>query len=179
MQIIQTFIDNLFLIEVDIFNDSRGKFIKTIHSEIFSVNGLDSNFKESFFSISGKNVIRGMHFQTPPQEHNKLVSLIKGRIIDVVLDIRRESTTYGKYFSIELNSLNRKSLYIGSGLAHGFVSLEDDTIVEYHTTTVHSAKSESGILYNSFGFDWNIDNPIISERDLGFLEMKHFDTPFI
>jgi dTDP-4-dehydrorhamnose 3,5-epimerase len=178
MKITETFIKGLYLLDYFSFTDSRGEFIKTIHANIFEENGLDYKFDESFYSISNKNVIRGMHFQIPPDEHSKLVYLISGRIIDVILDIRKESDTYGKYFHIELSSNNRKGLYIGKGLAHGFIALEDNSIVEYHTTRVHSATNETGILFNSFGFNWNLSDPILSERDMNFTSFHNFKSPF-
>jgi dTDP-4-dehydrorhamnose 3,5-epimerase/CDP-3, 6-dideoxy-D-glycero-D-glycero-4-hexulose-5-epimerase len=178
MKISETLIKGLYLLDYLSFTDTRGEFIKTIHASIFEEHGLDYKFDESFYSISNKNVIRGMHFQIPPDEHSKLVYLISGRIIDVVLDIRKESETYGKFFHTELSSDKRKGLYIGKGLAHGFIALEDNSIVEYHTTTVHSAINETGILFNSFGFNWNLSNPILSERDMNFTPFKNFKSPF-
>ena len=119
-----------------------------------------------------------MHFQIPPDEHAKLVYLISGRIIDVVLDIRKESETFGQFFYIELTPDKRQGLYIGKGLAHGFIALEDNSIVEYHTTSTYSATNETGILFNSFGFNWNLSDPVLSERDMNFTSFKNFNSPF-
>jgi dTDP-4-dehydrorhamnose 3,5-epimerase len=178
MKITETFIQGLYLIDYFSFKDKRGEFIKTIHSNIFKEHDLEYRFEESFYSISNKNVIRGMHFQIPPDDHAKLVYLISGRIIDVVLDIRKESETYGQFFKTELSSDNRQGLYIEKGLAHGFIAMEDNTIVEYHTTTTHSATNETGILFNSFGYNWNSNDPILSERDMNFTSFKFFNSPF-
>jgi dTDP-4-dehydrorhamnose 3,5-epimerase len=178
MQINETFIDDLFVIDYNSFKDKRGDFVKTIHSETFLNFGLDYKFEECFYSISNKNVIRGMHFQIPPDDHSKLVYLVSGRIIDVVLDIRKNSNTFGEYLTIELNSDQRQGLYIGKGLAHGFLSLEDNSIVEYHTTSSYSATNESGINFKSFGYDWGVTMPIVSERDLNFLSFADFTSPF-
>lgn len=178
MEINETFIQNLYLINYKSFNDNRGEFVKTIHSNYFQERGLEYTFNESFFSVSNKNVIRGMHFQVPPDEHSKLIYLISGRIIDVVLDIRKQSPTYGKYFCIELSTQLRQGLYIGKGLAHGFLSLTDNSVVEYHTTSVQSTQNESGIHFDSFGFDWNSKDPIISDRDLNFKSFHIFNSPF-
>lgn len=178
MEINETFIQNLYLINYKSFNDNRGEFVKTIHRNYFQERGLEYTFNESFFSVSNKNVIRGMHFQVPPDEHSKLIYLISGRIIDVVLDIRKQSPTYGKYFCIELSTQLRQGLYIGKGLAHGFLSLTDNSVVEYHTTSVHSTQNESGIHFDSFGFDWNSKDPIISDRDLNFKSFHIFNSPF-
>lgn len=168
MNIEITEFNDLYILEYNSFYDNRGEFVKTIYKDIFEDNKLEWNFAESFYSVSHKNVFRGMHFQYSPNDHEKLVYVVKGTILDVVLDLRFHSETYGKYFTIELSDKNRKGLYIGKGLAHGFLSLENDTIVEYHTTTVQSKESEGGIKWNSFGFDLNIQNPIISTRDISF-----------
>lgn len=178
MTIENTFIDNLFLIDFGMFKDKRGEFVKTINSESFNMFGLEYKFEESFFSVSGKNVIRGMHFQIPPDDHCKLVYCVKGRIIDVVLDIRKDSKTFGKYLTLELSDEKRMGLYIGKGLAHGFLSLTDDSIVEYHTTTPYSAVNEAGIKFDSFGCYWNVDSPILSDRDLNFPTFEDYKSPF-
>ncbi len=169
MKINATEFNDLFVLEYNSFKDNRGEFIKTIHKDIFNENKLEFQFHESFFSISKKEVFRGMHFQLPPNDHVKLVYVVKGAIIDVVLDLRNQSTTFGQYYSIELSEVNRKGLYIGKGFAHGFLSLENDTIVEYHTTTVQNKVSEGGIKWDSFGYKLPINNPIVSERDVSFL----------
>nr|WP_289663046.1 dTDP-4-dehydrorhamnose 3,5-epimerase family protein [Flavobacterium panacagri] len=160
------------------FKDERGEFVKTIHKDTFIKNNLEWNFAESFYSISHKNVFRGMHFQFSPNDHEKLVYVAKGAILDVVLDIRSTSNTYGKYFTVELSDTNRKGLYIGKGFAHGFLSLENDTIVEYHTTTVQNKDSEGGIKWNSFEFNLPISDPVVSLRDKSFedfnLNKKYF-----
>jgi dTDP-4-dehydrorhamnose 3,5-epimerase len=160
--------NDLFVLEYSSFKDNRGEFVKTIHKDFFLENKLEWNFTESFYSVSYKNVFRGMHFQYYPNDHEKLVYVVKGKILDVVLDLRFESETYGKYFATELSDKNRKGIYIGKGFAHGFLSLEDNTIVEYHTTTVQSKECEGGVKWDSFGFEIPIENPIISQRDGAF-----------
>lgn len=167
MNILNTGFNDLFVLELLSFNDNRGKFVKTIHKETFENHNLAYNFTESFYSVSKKNVIRGMHFQLPPADHAKLVYVITGKILDVVLDLRNGSS-FGKYYSIELSDENRKAIYIGKGFAHGFLALEENSIVEYHTTTSQSKEHEAGILWSSFGFDWGINNPVISLRDQSF-----------
>ena len=179
MTIEPTFISDLYTIKLNQTIDLRGFFVKTIHKETFeNTPFLDSNFTESFYSKSHKNVIRGMHFQIPPDDHCKLVYLISGSILDVILDIRKDSKTYGKYFTIIITDENPMAIYIGKGLAHGFRSLEDNSIVEYHTTTSHSKVNETGLRYNSFGFDWEVENPIISERDLSFIKFSDYTSQF-
>jgi len=177
MNIIKTSIEDIFILELFSFKDDRGEFVKTIHKETFEKYNLEYIFTESFYSVSKKNVIRGMHFQTPPMDHAKLVYVVSGKILDVVVDLRKGST-FGKHYSVELSDENRKGVYIGKGFAHGFLALEDNTVVEYHTTSSQSKQHEAGILWDSFGFDWGVSNPVLSLRDQNFnsfdLETKYF-----
>lgn len=179
MKIIETSISGLQILEPRLFEDSRGKFVKTFTNDFFIEHGLDIHIKETYYSISHKDVIRGMHFQTPPYDHVKLVYVPHGKIIDVVLDIRKNSHTFGKYFSCELSNNNGKVLIIPKGLAHGFKSLVDNTNVTYMQTTCYAPHNDGGIHYNSFGFDWDCDNPKLSDRDNSFPTLSEFDTPFI
>ena len=121
-----------------------------------------------------------MHFQLPPHDHEKLVYVPQGAILDVVIDLRKKSHTYGNYISVELSDQNKKSIFIPRGFAHGFKSLLDDTITVYNVTTEYNSTADSGIHYNSFGFDWEVDNPIISRRDSTFVGIKNFldNNPF-
>jgi dTDP-4-dehydrorhamnose 3,5-epimerase/CDP-3, 6-dideoxy-D-glycero-D-glycero-4-hexulose-5-epimerase len=144
----------------------------------FEKLSLESDFAELCYSISKKDVIRGMHFQAPPMEHIKMVYIINGKILDVCLDLRRASETYGKYFSCVLSGEDDKYLYIPKGIAHGFASLEDNSIVHYAQTTCYSRKHDSGVRYDSFGFNWNIENPIVSDRDRSFQRLADFVTVF-
>jgi len=179
MKIVNTPIDDLKILEPKIFEDTRGKFIKTFTDSFFKEKGLDISIKETYYSISHKNVIRGMHFQTPPHDHIKLVYVPHGSILDVVLDIRKESPSYGKYFSTELSSENGKVLIIPKGFAHGFKSLEDNTNVTYMQTTCYAPNNDDGIKYNSFGFEWDSSNPQISDRDVSFKLFNEFETAFV
>lgn len=178
MNIIPTDFEGLFIIETINFQDNRGSFQKLFNYDLFVENGLRTDFKEFYYSISKKNVIRGMHFQLPPFEHTKLVYVSRGKIRDVVIDIRKQSDTYGKCFSIELDDQKAYCLYIPAGFAHGFLSLEDDNIVNYSQTSCYSKGHDCGIAHDSIGFDWGIENPIISSRDLTFGTLKQLKTPF-
>ncbi|HOS15447.1 MAG TPA: dTDP-4-dehydrorhamnose 3,5-epimerase [Bacteroidales bacterium] len=178
MEIEVTSLPKLLLLKNNILQDNRGCFYKSFNREFFVKNGLDSDFKESYYSVSHKNVIRGMHFQTPPFEHTKLVYVSQGAILDVVLDLRESSPTYGKFASFELNANKGTSLYIPKGMAHGFCAKENNTIVNYLQTSVYSKDNDCGILFNSFNFDWPIIQPIVSERDLSFPSFQQFKTPF-
>ncbi|QOG11503.1 dTDP-4-dehydrorhamnose 3,5-epimerase [Arcobacter sp. FWKO B] len=178
MKIVDTNILGLKILEPRIFEDIRGKFTKTFTNDFFIEHGLDIHIKETYYSISHKDVIRGMHFQTPPYDHIKLVYVPAGTIIDVVVDIRKNSPTYGKYFSTKLSSDNGKVLIIPKGLAHGFKSLEDNTNVTYMQTTCYAPHNDSGVRYDSFGFDWDCTNPKLSDRDQSFSTLSEFKTPF-
>ena len=169
MNIKTTDFRDLFVLEYNSFKDNRGEFIKTIHKETFIESNLEWNFAESFYSISHKNVFRGMHFQYPPNDHEKLVYVVKGSVTDVILDLRFDSSTFGQYFTVELSDKNKKGIYIGKGFAHGFLSLEDNTIVEYHTTTIQNKECEGGVKWDSIVFDFPEKEIIISERDSSFL----------
>jgi len=169
MKIIETNIKGVFEIENSIFKDQRGLLVKTFHKDNFKQKGLVSNFEESFYSVSKKNVIRGMHYQKPPHDHAKLVYVIDGEIIDVALDIRKFSPTKGKYYHTKLSSINNKSIYMDKGIAHGFMSISQSATVVYLTSTVHSKDFEDGYKWDSFGYDWDeIKDPILSERDKSF-----------
>lgn len=178
MRIEQTFISGLKLIHLKEFKDQRGSFIKVFNEEFFKENGLETNFEESYYSISAKNVIRGMHFQVPPAEHTKLVYLNSGSILDVVLDLRKSSQTFGQYFSAELTVSDPVLIYIPIGCAHGFLSLEANSMVTYLQTTCYHPISDSGIRYDSFGYHWPSDNPIVSQRDAIFKSLDNYLSPF-
>lgn len=174
----ETPLKGLKIIETHNFKDERGVFHKFFSSDEFKILGLNYNFKEDYYSINKKNVIRGMHFQIPPEDHDKLVYVATGKITDVCLDLRLNSSTYGQYFSIELSADLPKCIYIPSGFAHGFISLEDNTCVHYLQTSCYSSQCDCGISYNSFGYDWKITDPIVSKRDLCHQNFKEFCSPF-
>lgn len=178
MKILNTDMQGLYIVQSDFFVDNRGEFIKNFQSDFLMQSGLDMEIKESYYTVSNKDVIRGMHFQVPPYEHTKVVYVSYGEILDVVLDIRKNSSTYGKYFSINLSHKNPKALFISSGFAHGFKSLCKGSIVNYMQSTCYNQKCDKGVYYNSFGFDWQCKTPIISERDMGFKNFDEFVTPF-
>lgn len=179
MELIKTNFEGLFIIQHKVFTDNRGLFVKTYNQQIFDELGIDLNIKERYYSISQKDVIRGMHFQSPPEDHVKLVTVISGKILDVVLDLRKKSKTFGKFFSIEIGQDEGKTIYIPKGFAHGFAALEDQTIVEYNQTTGYAPNNDAGIKYDSFGFDWRIAEPIVSYRDFSFETFKNLRTPFL
>lgn len=178
MELINTAFEGLYIIHHKVFKDERGLFVKTYNQGIFRQLNIDLEIKERYYSVSNKNIIRGMHFQTPPEDHIKLVTVINGRILDVVLDIRKKSASFGKCYSIEIDASEGKTIYIPRGFAHGFKSLTDNTIVEYNQTTEYSPANDTGIHYNSFGFDWQTDNVVISQRDQSFSSFNDFLSTF-
>ena len=178
MEIIKTRFEGLFVLQTVNFQDNRGRFQKLFNFDFFKENGLDYDFKEFYYSVNKKNVVRGMHFQTPPFEHTKVVYVSKGRIKDVVVDIRKDSATYGQFFDIELDDQKGQYLYIPKGFAHGFLSLEDGSVVNYAQTSCYSKDNDSGIDSLSVGYDWGVKNVIRSGRDLTFEQLSGFNSPF-
>jgi dTDP-4-dehydrorhamnose 3,5-epimerase/CDP-3, 6-dideoxy-D-glycero-D-glycero-4-hexulose-5-epimerase len=164
MKKIETEFAGLYIIEETVFEDLRGLFLKTFNQSIFENIGLETSYKERYYSKSYKNVIRGMHFQLPPYDHVKIVNVLQGCILDVVVDIRKSSATYKRYFSVELNDSDGRFLYIPKGFAHGFKALTDNTIVEYNQTTEYNKECDSGIRWNSFGFDWQFQSGYFRKR---------------
>jgi len=179
MKITQLPIQGALAITLDKFIDDRGFFVKTFNRDLFNKTPLSSfESEEEFYTLSHKNVIRGLHFQSPPFDHNKIVTCISGCITDVLLDLRLGSPTYGKSYNINLDSCEDKIVFIPKGLAHGFVAREDNSIVTYKVDKKYSPKHDKGVLWESIDFDWQVENPVISERDQGFSPLLEFETPF-
>lgn len=178
MNICETSINGCYELFPKILEDKRGAFIKTFNEPLFKELGLSAEFKEEYFSISYKNVIRGLHFQTPPFDHDKIVYCLIGDVTDVVVDLRKESPTYGCFQEFSLNETDRNMVYIPSGLAHGFLVKSDKAILLYKVTTSYSPEHDSGIHWNSINYKWSVENPIISERDSKLIELINFKSPF-
>lgn len=178
MKVNRIALTGVLLIQNVVHSDLRGCFIKTYSEVDFSSSKINIDIREIFYSLSKKNVIRGMHFQLPPFEQAKLVSVVKGRINDVLLDLRIDSETFGKHTDIELRENDGNVLYIPPGVAHGFVSREEESVVLYAVDFRYTSDKESGIRYDSFGYDWKVDNPILSIRDLHFKRFDQFESSF-
>lgn len=178
MEISTTSLSGLLVLHTTLFEDARGVFRKLFNETFFRENGLAVDFKEFYYSINRKDVIRGMHFQTPPADHEKLVYVSQGRILDVVVDIRRTSPTFGKYFETELSGEEGDYLYIPKGFAHGFCSLVDGTAVHYAQTSCYDREHDHGIAYHSFGYTWPVADPVVSERDRSFPSLQQYKSPF-
>jgi len=157
--------------------DNRGIFIKTFNSLQFQQVGLATDWRESYYSVSDQGVIRGMHFQLPPHDHEKLVYVTAGSILDVVVDLRSESATYGRSFSVTLAE-HATSLYIPRGFAHGFLALTPQATVVYNVATGYEPTADAGIRWDSIGFEWPVASPTLSARDAAFQSLAEFESPF-
>lgn len=171
-------LNGAFIIDLPAFYDDRGSFVKTSHATTLAQHGIGFDLKESYFSLSKKDVIRGMHFQTPPHQHAKIVFCPQGAILDVIIDLRKDSPTFKQFYAQELSAENHKAYYIPEGFAHGFKSLTDDAITYYLVSSEYSQQHDTGILYNSFGFDWGVEAPVISARDMSFPALGEWDSVF-
>jgi len=180
MKIIETPLKGLLIIEPQVFKDERGYFYESYNQEKFFKAGIRDVFVQDNQSLSQKNVVRGLHFQHPPYAQAKLVRVIKGSVYDVVVDIRKDSPTYGQSFGIELTEENFLMLYVPVGFAHGFATLQDNTIFAYKCSAFYNKASEDTILWNdpTLNIDWKVQNPILSEKDKQGKLFQHFQSPF-
>jgi len=160
-------IPGVVIIEPRVFEDERGFFLETYKKTDFAKNGIDVDFHQDNHSLSAKNVLRGLHYQTPPAGQAKLVRVLRGAAWDVAVDIRKGSATFKKWIAVELSEANRKMLYIPEGFAHGFVALTDDMHLLYKCSAEYSPSHDTGIIWNDpdIGIDWPVDNPILSGKD--------------
>ena len=180
MKINKTLIEDLLIIEPQLFKDDRGFFYESYNKKYLD-EFISVVFVQENESKSNKGVVRGLHFQIPPFEQNKLVKCINGNILDVTVDLRKNSKTYGKSFSIELSSENNKQLFVPKGFAHGFQVLSENAIVSYKVDNYYNPKSESGIIWNDkhLSIDWNLDlKPILSKKDLKLNSFNDLKSPF-
>jgi dTDP-4-dehydrorhamnose 3,5-epimerase len=180
MKIIPTKIEGLLLIQPDIFPDSRGYFFESYQKEKFLKSGIDADFVQDNESLSQKNVLRGLHFQRPPFAQGKLVRVVTGSVLDMAVDIRKSSPTYGQWVKAELSAANKLMMWIPEGFAHGFLVLEDNTIFQYKCTNYYNRESEAGIIWNDpdLAIDWGITNPLVSEKDLKGVRFMELTSPF-
>jgi dTDP-4-dehydrorhamnose 3,5-epimerase len=180
MEFKKTKIEGLVIIEPRVFSDERGYFYESYNKDSFKNNGLDLQFVQDNQSLSQKGVLRGLHFQAPPFEQGKLVRVIQGSVLDVAVDIRPNSPTYGQYESVLLSGENKTQFWIPPGFAHGFVTLEDNTIFCYKCTGPYSKVSEGALLWNDsqLNIDWGIDQPLVSEKDQEADTFVKFVSPF-
>ncbi len=166
MQIVQTGFEGLVEIHPKIIKDSRGYFFESFRQDVFDELGLDSNFVQDNQSYSEKGVVRGLHLQLPPHGQIKLVRCVLGKVLDVVVDVRESSKTFGKSYQVELDSYRCNMLYIPSGFAHGIAVIEN-AIFSYKCSSYYNKDAEAGISYNDkdLNINWGIESPIVSEKD--------------
>lgn len=181
MKIIKSDIKGLLIMEPVVYHDNRGYFLEIYNSKQLSSLGFHEQFVQDNESCSAKDVLRALHFQNPPLAQGKLVRVVKGSVLDVAVDIRKGSPWYGKHRKVLLSDQNKKMFWIPPGFAHGFISLEDDTIVNYKCTNPYSKELESSILWNDpeLNIDWGTYNPIVSERDNNALPFNEHAGTFI
>lgn len=179
MKVSELSLSGLLLFEPVIYSDERGYFFESYNDKIKQATGVE-DFSQDNESVSKKDVLRGLHFQMPPFEQGKLVRVVAGSVCDVVVDIRKDSATFGKWFEIELSALNKRMLWIPPGFAHGFIALENDTAFLYKCTKPYHQASESGIIWNDeeIKIKWNCNSPIISEKDLKLPPLRNIESQF-
>ena len=181
MNIIPSAIPDVVIIEPKVFADNRGYFFESFNKTMYEAMGITQEFVQDNQSMSGKDVLRGLHFQRPPFDQGKLVRVIKGAVLDVAVDIRKSSPTYGKWVSQVLSEENKLLMWVPGGFAHGFLTLEANTIFFYKCTGFYNSSAEGIIDWKDadINIDWNVENPIISERDKNGEAFKNFITPFV
>lgn len=157
--------------------DARGCFVKTYSHSVFTAAGVDFDCREEYYSISKKDTVRGMHFQLPPHDHAKIGYCAAGAVEDVLVDLR-SGPGYGKFCSFLLSADEPSLIIIPKGLAHGFKSLTDGSIMVYKASSEYAPQHDTGICWDSFGFNWDLDSPVISDRDRKHPSLSEFVTPF-
>ena len=174
MQVQETGFEGLLILQPRLFKDDRGAFYESWNETTFKSLGLDFRFVQDNQSVSHKNVLRGLHFQHAPHAQGKLVRVTRGQALDIVVDLRKNSKTYGQHYKLVLCSDKANMMWIPAGFAHGFVALEDDTVFQYKCDAVYNPQSEECLIWNDpkLGIDWETENPIISSKDE---EGKRFD----
>lgn len=181
MEVIETEIKDLLIIQPKVFEDERGYFFESFSLKKFNEKKLNLNFVQDNISRSKKGTVRGLHYQTGEFAQGKLCQTIYGKVLDVAVDIRFNSPTFGKHFSIELSEENHKQIYIPPGFAHGFSVLSDEAIFQYKCTNYYNKESERSIIYNDpdLNINWKVDEPVVSEKDLKAKKFNKIEKDFI
>lgn len=180
MEIVKTPLAGLLIVKPAVFEDERGYFFESYNRDKFLAHGIDVNYVQDNESKSKKGVLRGLHFQNPPYAQGKLVRVMHGSVLDVAVDLRKDSPTYGQSSSIVLSGENKWMYWIPEGFAHGFLTLEDDTVFFYKCTNVYNKPAEGSIRWNDpdLNIDWGISDPIVSDKDKNAPWFKDFVTHF-
>ncbi len=183
MKLIETAIEGLLIIEPRIFNDGRGYFYESYNKSKFAEAGIAIEFVQDNQSFSHKGAVRGLHAQADPFAQSKLVRVIRGKVLDIAVDIRKNSPTYGKHVAVELNEENKLQLWIPAGFLHGFATLEDNTIFTYKVNNYYDKASEIGVLWNDkdLNIDWGVakNDVLLSPKDEILPAFKSFVSPFV
>ena len=183
MEIIRTALEGVVIIEPRIFKDARGYFFESFSQREFDEKVCPVRFVQDNESMSTYGVIRGLHFQRPPFTQSKLVRCVRGRVLDVVVDIRQGSPTYGQHVAVELSEDNHRHVFIPHGFAHGFAVLSDVAIFQYKCDNYYAPEADAGIqlMDEALGIDWRVplDQAILSAKDLKHPTFKDFDSPFV
>lgn len=181
MEVIKTEIEGLLLIKPKVFKDDRGYFLESYNEAVYRENGIELCFVQDNISKSKRGTIRGLHYQVGDDAQGKLCKVLYGKVLDVAVDIRFGSPTFGKYFASELSEENHTQLWIPPGFAHGFSVLSEEVIFSYKCTALYNKESERAILYNDkeLNIDWKVVNPIVSEKDMKAKLFKDIDKDFI
>lgn len=174
-----TQIPGCYEIQPRVVDDARGRFVKVFHRHAFAELGLEVNFAEEYYSVSRQEVIRGMHFQTPPMDHAKMVYCVQGDVFDAVVDLRLGSPSYGQTATFKLSAETGNYIYIPKGLAHGFCVTSESATLVYKVSSVYSPENDTGILWNSIGITWPSRTPVLSDRDRGFIPLADFNSCFL
>lgn len=184
MNLIETPIADLFVIEPKVWKDNRGYFYESFSARFFAGNGIEANFVQDNQSFSQKGTLRGLHAQKAPFAQGKLVRVIQGSVLDVAVDVRKDSPTYGQHFSVELSGENHKQLWVPPGFLHGFLTLEDNTIFCYKVTSYYDKDSEVGVIWDDqdLNINWSEnlkkEELLLSDKDLILPAFKDFVSPF-
>ncbi len=180
MEVENTSIEGLLVIKPKIFSDNRGYFFESYNIHVFEKMGIPNQFLQDNESLSAEGVLRGLHFQKPPYAQGKLVRVITGSVLDVAVDIRKDSSTYGKHHPIILSAENKTMFWIPAGFAHGFIALENDTIFSYKCTNIYNQESEECIDWNDpiLNIDWKNKSPKVSIKDIGGMPFELLKSPF-
>ncbi|MBK8637468.1 MAG: dTDP-4-dehydrorhamnose 3,5-epimerase [Chromatiaceae bacterium] len=179
LDIIQTAIPGCYELQPSVFQDSRGIFVKTYHADQFQESGLRTDWAEQYYTNSAPGVLRGLHFQLPPRDHAKLVYCIAGRVLDVAVDLRVGSPSYGRYVKLELSAARGNMMYLAAGLAHGFCTQDEPATLVYNVTSIYQPEGDAGIRWDSVNIPWPLPRPLLSGRDQGFPTLAEFDSPFV
>jgi len=179
LDITQTAIPGCYELQPTVLEDSRGAFVKTYHADAFREVGLRTDWVEQYYTTSAPGVLRGLHFQLPPHDHAKLVYCISGRVLDVAVDLRIGSPSYGQCVTLELSAERGNMNYLPTGLAHGFCTYDERATLVYNVTSCYQPDSDTGIRWDSANIQWPLINPLLSERDQSFSTLAGFDSPFV